>query len=159
MSKDQKIIIALYIAFIIGFISNFIPSSVIQMAGGLVFLIAIPVAYFIRSKNEEPSYNYTHTKFLIKTFWIASLILIVGIVAAIFWGDHTKINAVVDGMGQGISFTQDELNSVLRSYAFDNIITFSLCLGPSMIYLAYRVIKGLITAVNNQTINNLKNWL
>ncbi len=159
MSKDQKIIIALYSAFIIAFISNFIPSDIIQMAGGFIVLLAISTAYIIRSKNEMTSYNYTHAQFLIKTFWISSLILIIGMIAALFLGDHTKINAVVDGIAQGIPFTQAELNAVLKNYAFDNIIIFGLSIGPSLIYLGYRIIKGLIKAVNNEIINNLKNWL
>lgn len=159
MKNSQNIITSLYIAFIIGLASNFIPSPSIQMVGGIIFLFAIPAAYILRSKNKLESYAYTHAQYLIKTFWIASLLLLIGAIISIFLADHTKINDVVAGMSQGMVFTQAELNAILINYAFDNIIIFGVCIGPSLIYLGYRIIKGLIKAVNNQRIDNLKTWL
>jgi len=158
MSKDQYHILGVYISFLYALFSNFIPLPIIQMTGLIVFIIAIISIYVMRAKSKNASFKHNHMEYLLKSFWVGSLILLVGIIISVFFADHTVIYNVVDGMATGIVFTQEELNIVLMNYAKDNMLIFGLCLSPSLLYLFYRTNRGIIETVNYNKIENLKNW-
>lgn len=158
MAKDQYDVLGIYITFLLAIFSNFIPLASIQMIGGILFFVVIFAIYFIRWKSKNASFKHNHMEYLIKTFWVASFILLIGIIASIIFADHTVINNVVDGMASGIAFSQEELNIVLMNYAKDNILIFALSIGPSILYLFYRTFRGIIETYNYNKIENLKNW-
>jgi len=158
MAKDQYDVLGIYIAFMLSILSNFIPLVMVQMIGGILFFVTIVAIYFIRWKSTNASFKHNHMDYLIKTFWVASLILLIGIVFAVFFADHTVINNVVDGMENGIPFTQEELNIVLLNYAKDNVLTFALSIGPCFLYIFYRTVRGMIETMNYNKIENIKSW-
>lgn len=158
MAKDQYDVLGIYFCFFVALISNFIPLDFVQMVGGILFLATIIAIYLTRWKNENASFKHNHMEYLIKTFWIGTLFLLIGIVISIIFADHTIINNVVDGIKNGIMFSQEELNIVLMNYAKENIIIFSLSIGPSLLYLFYRTIRGMIEAKNYNKIENIKSW-
>jgi len=97
--------------------------------------------------------------YFVKSFWISSLALLVGIIFAAFLSDNTLIHNIVDSFTSGILLSKHEMNIVLMQYARKNIIVLLLTISPSIIYLFYRIIKGMILANKNQFIPNLKSWL
>lgn len=159
MTKNQWDVLGVYITFILALISNFIPSTMIQAFGGILFFVVLCTAYFIRWKNKTVSFKNNHMTYLIRTFWIGSLILGIGMALSLLLADHSIINNTVEGMMNGISFSQEELTIIMRNYAFKNIVVFGLTLLPSIIYLTYRTVKGMIKAYNNQEILDVKSWL
>ncbi len=158
MSKEQKTIIQIYISFLIAIICNFIPSTIIQSFGGILFFILIIVIYIYRYRSNEGTLMYSHTYYLIKSFWISSLFLLIGMAGAFFLADHTLINETVNNILNGALLDEDQINTVIMNYLYDNILVFCLMLLPSLIYLTYRVIKGIILAKKEHLILNPKNW-
>jgi uncharacterized membrane protein len=158
MAKDQYEVLGLYVAFLGALFSNFIPLVAIQMLGGILFLITIIAIYIIRWKNKNASFKHNHMDYLIKTFWVGTLVLLIGIVLSVFFADHTPIYNVVEGIKNGLVFTKEELDIVMINYAKDNILIFGLCLSPSLLYLFYRINRGIIETINYNKIENLKNW-
>ena len=158
MEKEQKTIFQIYIGFAAVVIFNFIPSSAVQTFGGILFIVLIVAAYIYRAKAQNNSVMHSHMAYLIKSFWIASLFLSIGIAAALALADHSIIYDAVDGVINGQMISEAQMNQVLMAYLHDNLLIFSLTFGPSILYMAYRVMKGMIRVKKNQIIANPKNW-
>lgn len=159
MIKEKKNILQIYGIFLLAVILNFVPSAIISSFGSLLLLIIIVATYIYRAKSNSESLCYNHMCYLIKSFWISSLLLLIGIILTYLLGDHSIINNTVDGVVQGVMFTPDQLEIILMNYTKQNILVLLLTLSPSIIYLGYRVVKGMILANKEQKISNLKSWI
>lgn len=158
MQKEQKTILSIYIGFLIAVIFNFIPSSAVSTFGGILLIVLVIAAYIYRFRAEENSLTKNHMAYLIKSFWIASLFLLVGMIAAYVFADHSIINNSIETIKNGIIMSQEQIESLLMDYARANIFVFFATLSPSFIYLFYRLVKGMIHAKKSQSVVNLKNW-
>jgi uncharacterized membrane protein len=158
MNKDQKTLLQIYVAYLISLICNIIPSSTVQTFGMILFIIIFIATYFYRSKSEENSLINTHMQYIIKNIWISSMFLIIGMIAAYLLADHSIINQTMNAIQQGIIPSEDQINDLLLTYFKFNIFVFIATLSPSLIYLAYRLINGMVKAKENSPIINLKNW-
>ncbi|MCI5059872.1 MAG: hypothetical protein MRY79_02245 [Alphaproteobacteria bacterium] len=158
MNKEKNLVLGTYIGFIIALISNFIPSASVQMMGGLLFLLLLVMTYIWRAKSVKEGYRHTHMAYLIKSFWIGALFLIVGILLAVLLADHSVINAAVDSVGAGQFLTEDDINQILIDYTRRNLGVFIITLCPSLLYLGYRFVKGALLANKEEVIENFKNW-
>lgn len=159
MSKDQKTVLQIYIAYLASIIMSFIPSSPLSTFGTILFVIIFIATYYYRRKSSAGEFTYTHMQFILKTIWISSLILIVGMAAAYLLANHTIIYQTYESIKGGLFLNEDQINGLIMDYFRANIFVFLLTLSPSLIYLGYRFIKGIIFAKNNQKIENLKSWI
>ena len=159
MTQEKTILLTLYIGFLLSLIGNFIPLIFVQQIAGLIFIVTILAIYILKIRADKASLTYSHTAYLIKTFWISSLFFTIGLVLCFLFGDHTAIHNTVDAMvDQGAAFTEAELQSILISYGLDNLLIFSLCLAPSMLYFSYRLINGGMDVAQNKKISTPQNW-
>lgn len=159
MNKEQKNITYLYIALFVSLGMNFIPYIIIQQFGFLLFITLFIATYIYKHQSDPDSLTKNHMIFIIRTIWIGSLILTVGIIAAGLLADNTIIHNTVDGVMNGVYFSETELNDILIEYTRQNLLVFAATILPSIGYLIYRFIKGAILANKNQLIPNLKHWL
>lgn len=158
MEKDQKNTLHLYIVFIISLICNVIPSTAIQFFGALLFIVALIAAYFYRAKHNKNTLVYTHMHFLIKTVWISSLFLAIGILAAVILADHSLIHQTTDQVMNGMFLDEARLHSILADYTKTNLMIFILTLSPSLLYFLYRLVKGIMAVQDNKLMPNPKDW-
>ena len=79
-------------------------------------------------------------------------------IAAALLADHSPINDAVDAISNGTIYSEEEIQAILMDYSRKNFLVFSLTLGPSLIYLAYRTGRGMVTARHNSHIKNIKSW-
>lgn len=158
MNKDQKTILQFYTAYIVAIICNIIPSSAVQTFGLILFIVIFIATYVLRGKSAKDSLIYNHMQFMIKSIWISSLILLMGMTAAYFIADHSIIYQTIESAKSGVFLTESQLNSILMDYMRANIFTFILTLTPSLIYLVYRFSKGVMYAKDGYVVPNLKNW-
>ena len=158
MNKEKNLVLGTYIGFIIALISNFIPSASVQMIGGILFLVLLVMTYIWHAKAVKDGYRHTHMAYLIKSFWIGALFLVLGIVLAVLLADHSVINNAVDSIGTGQILTEDDINQILINYTRSNLGVFIITLCPSLLYLGYRFVKGALLANKEEAIQNLKSW-
>ncbi|HPF78222.1 MAG TPA: hypothetical protein PLF01_02920 [Alphaproteobacteria bacterium] len=159
MNKEQSNIVQIYIAFIVAIIMNFVPSTAVQALGGILLLLIVIATYIYRARADKKSLTFGHMAYLIQSFWISSLLLLIGIFAAYLLGDHTIINNTVDRVMGGMMMTEEQLDAIMMNYLRTNFMVFSLTISPSLIYLTYRVVKGLLLAKDGKNINKPKSWL
>ena len=154
--KEQKTVIQVYGFFLTAVIFNFLPSLLIQQIGLFLAIAVIIAAYVLRSRSENGSFQYSHMAYLIKSFWISSLLLVLGTIASFFLADHTIINETVETISTGVAFSEDEMKVILMRYAQENFLIFSAVLAPSVLYLSYRIVKGMMLAKDRNPVKNLK---
>ena len=159
MIKEQKTVIQIYGFFLMAIIFNFLPSTLFQTIGLFLALGLVISAYVIRRRAENGSLAHSHMSYLIKSFWISSLLLVLGTVASFFLADHSIIHDAVDQVAGGVIMSEEQIEMILMDYARANFLIFSAVLAPSVLYLTYRIVKGLILAKDKKPIKNLKSWL
>ena len=159
MENTKKNVLIIYAIYIISIILNVIPSTFIQTLGLFSFFTVFIITYIYKSKMKENIFVYSHMKFILKSIWVSSLILLIGMVAAYFWADHSIIYQTVNTVQNGIFLTESQINGLIMDYMRANIFVFIITLTPCLIYLIYRLTKGTSLAKTNQHIDNLKTWL
>ena len=158
MNKDKNTALQIYGVYLISLICNIVPSNAIQTFGMVLFIIIFIATYIYRSKSEENSLMNTHMRYIIKSIWVSSIFLMIGMIGAYLLADHSIVNQTVNAVKQGMMFSEDQINDLLLTYCKANSFVFIATLSPSLIYLTYRLIKGMLITKNNAPITNLKNW-
>ena len=116
-------------------------------------------AYIYRAKSEEETLQNSHSHYIIKTIWIFSLFLFIGIILAGLFSDNTALQNTIDNAKSGIMMSEAELENILANYFQNNFLVFALTIGPSFLYFIYRLYKGVTYAKNDTPITNLKSWM
>ena len=158
-NKEKSNIMTLYIGLIISTIFNFVPLASAQVFGSVFFLMILITAYIYRAKSEEDTLQNSHSHYIIKTIWIFSLFLFIGIILAGLFSDNTALQSTIDNAKSGIMMSEAELENILANYFQNNFLVFALTIGPSFLYFIYRLYKGVTHAKNNTPITNLKSWM
>jgi uncharacterized membrane protein len=156
--KQQKNILTVYIGLIICAIFQFVPFFGAQLFSALFFIILFISAYTYRARANEDSLQKTHTGYIIKTIWIFSLFLFLGMILASILADSTSIHDTLDKAKNGVMMSEVELNAIMAGYMKTNLWVFISCLGPSFMYFIYRLTKGIRLVRNYQHITDTKNW-
>lgn len=168
-SKDLKVIHNLYAALTVSIILAFAPSMAIQTLSTILFTGVFIAAYIFRGLAEETTLAWNHITYLIRTIWIGSLFLTIAIIAGATWfyqvGDHSLISLymqqVSDGMANGYTNNYD-VHSLSRDYLDENkevLVPIAItCAVPCLLYIAYRIVKGLSRALKGYRLKNLDSW-
>jgi uncharacterized membrane protein len=104
--------------------------------------------------------------FLIRTFWISSLIFLVSVIPVIVWVwpkvDLNGLAALANDAGGDYSTLQamgpERLMEAAGLTASVYKISSLILIGPSMLYFIYRVAKGLARAMKGYRLNDVKSW-
>jgi uncharacterized membrane protein len=164
--KERKNIVAFYILFAAGIVMDFIPFMGIEILGLCIATVTIVAAYIYRARASLDSLTYNHMSFLITTFWVSSLILLIGMAIATFWvfklGDHAAILTIIEGMNNGVIFTENDLRAIFGGYVGTNmkllLIAAGTTLGPGLLYIVYRLWKGGRLAVKGDRVQSPSAW-
>jgi uncharacterized membrane protein len=134
-----------------GSLMMLIPYSMIPYAGFACAFVAFISAYFYRwrYKNKDEMMVF-HMNYLIKSVWIANLILIVGIIifgSIIFSnGDMSAIHAMMASAEKGVIPNEGDILAMQLSFLYANkaLILMAAVIGllPYPLYLISRIFKG-----------------
>lgn len=143
----------------ISIILNTVPVSIISSFGSLLFIVIFIATYVYKSKAPEDSLIHNHMRFIIKSIWVSSLILLVGMIASYLLADHTIIHQTYNTIMSGTYLTQEQIHGLIMDYMKANLFVFILTLTPCLIYLLYRLSKGILHARKGYIIPDLKSWM
>ena len=158
MKKERQNILQIYGLFLFSITLNIVPSSLISSIGILLLMLTIVAIYIYRNKAGHDSLQYNHMTYMIKSFWISSLLLIIGILVTYLLANHSIINNAVDSIMAGVVLSEEQMKEILMSYARENYFILAVTLLPSILYLLYRVIKGINFARQSKKIENSQSW-
>ncbi len=164
--KERKNIMHIYAALAAALTMQVIPSIEIQLFGACLFMGVLIGAYIFRARSEAESLCKNHMIYIIRTIWIWSLFFSIGAAIATLWivrsGDHSIIQTAVNQVMSGIVPSEEGMMDILYSYLranFSLIATVcTLTIGPGMVYLIYRLSKGLSRAHKGHRIGDVTKW-
>lgn len=156
MTQDQKKATSLYIVFIAGAALQCVPVFQLQVISLLMLatlLIALPL---IRNRADPGSALQQHSLYLNRTLWAWSLLLLVGMAAG--------------GYMVAQEYTYDQITQVVLSLShFDannmspdarRFIVLSVqAVLPAMVYLVYRLGRGVTLLLAGKPFRNPKTFL
>lgn len=161
-AKHRKDIMVTYIFLILGFLMSFVPHSIIHLLGILLMLAGVFQSYGLKNyakKGENSELTDNHSRFIIRTFWIGSLYLTIGIALAVILADHSPVYQMVDRIMLNPRYlTQDLLNALFLEYAKANWLVFLVTLGPGTVFFFYRLFYGLWKSYDGKTLPNCTAW-
>lgn len=158
--------ISLYVLLLIGIVAGCIPSTPMQGLSVVVDLIALVSAYLFRSKAQEDDLIWHHSTFVIRTIWIWSLFLVIGVIGSSLFiqmnADMSAITDLINSVNSGTIPTESDVDLTMQKFMETNhdmmLRTTIIWLAPAQVYAVWRVYKGLSRAWVGYRVANLRSW-
>lgn len=172
-NKEQKTINNIYALVCVSLIMGFVPMIEAAVLCLVMFMAAFIAAYIIRKRADAESLTANHMTFIIRTIWIASLFLLGTMSVAIIYLlpnydpaalhiCNERISALVMEGVTDVVRLEAEIKPCMDNFMADNFRTFmiatAIAAGPIVIYMGYRLARGLSRAIKGHRIGNLKGW-
>jgi uncharacterized membrane protein len=156
LNKDQKEIISLYALVMVGALMMLVPYSLRPFAGVACMSVGLIATYFYKCKYKSNDLIQFHMRYIIRTVWWSTLILVVGV--GLFCsilganGDWSSVYNVQESIARGVILTESDMKIAIFSFVETNSTLISwvalLSLPPYPLYLAYRAICGVKKLIN-----------
>lgn len=168
IEKNRKTVTNIYAALIASVVMQFIPNASVQLFAMLVFLGVFVWCYIARKQFGHATLVENHTTYIIRTIWIFSLGMTIGFILCGIWlyqaADQESLQIFADEVTKAAaSESPPDLTNAYVAMVnanFSVIIWASLItVGPSFIYLGYRLIKGARRGVKGYRIDHPASWL
>ena len=165
-ANNLKIVRHFYAALAAVIILQAVPQDTIALAGALIFLVMFIGAYIYRARAAEDDLVHNHMTYIIRTTWIAGLFFSIGFVAAVAavytMADLGMIHEMMREIQAGQLYTEKQIEGVLnQAYAVNQkllLITGTITLGPSVVYLVIRIARGMARAMKGYRVANPRAW-
>lgn len=165
-SRDQRKNAALYLSLLIGVVAGCLPYGSAQGISAILVIVALVLGYILRDKEGAGSLVAHHATFVIRTIWIWSLFLMIGMIGAAFviyrQGDASAIDDMVNSIYGGMIPTEADIQAVSDRYIMDNydlmVRTAIIWLAPAQVYALWRVVKGFSRAWSGYRLQSVKGW-
>ena len=161
-AEHRKKVMTAYIFLLSGFLLSFAPHTLIHLAGIISMIVGVFQAYGVKNyikKGKNSNFTDNHARYMIRSFWIGSLYLSVGVVLAVVLADHSPIYQMVDRIMYNPQYlTQDVQYAIFLEYAKLNWFLFLVTLGPGTLFFFYRYSYGLWHSYKGQVVPNYLSW-
>ncbi len=152
----------LYAIYIASIILQFMPFGIVITFGFFLFITVFIYTYILRGKAEPEDLIDNHATYLIRTVWIFGLVALAGIVAGAFYIMYAFEPGELERLGREVIFSND-LHQTLKDYQsqyFNILLTTNIiAFGPAVIYIAYRLVKGLSRAIKGYRVASPRSFL
>ncbi|MAM34844.1 MAG: hypothetical protein CMH28_07200 [Micavibrio sp.] len=165
--KNLKAVRNLYAAFIVSVVLQFAPYPAISVFASILFLLVLVWAYILRAQYGPTTLVENHATYIIRTIWIFGLFLVAGMAACAAWfyygiDPNSLLNFSQSVQSSVESGVMPDLSSAYLQLVKDNfdliIFAVPLTLGPSLIYIGYRMFKGAIRGIKGYRIDQPQKW-
>jgi hypothetical protein len=166
LKKERFSILFFYgLCTVLGLIAC-IPTMSAQNIGVTGILVIVLLAYLKRSFTEEDSLEHHHLSYIIRTIWIYTLFASIGMLGAGWrvWseGNNAAIDTLTSMIEQGSPPTEADIDATVNTYLVDNhnLIMQSMIMWmlPSLLYFAWRIVRGLERGWKNYRVQNIYAW-
>ncbi|MCB9988384.1 MAG: hypothetical protein H6868_03505 [Rhodospirillales bacterium] len=169
----HKKIMSLYGLFVVTLMASMVPSTGFAVLALFMITALMILAYVFRAEADEDSLLHNHTSFVIRTLWIAALFSVFTIAIASAYMipqiDYSQMDSCVqqvtaqlDPENVDYGAMNAKMQPCMDSFIASNRMTFlfsmAIAAGPLLLYMLFRLIKGVARARHGHKIGNLKNW-
>lgn len=165
-AEDTAAAVRAYGMLVLGLILSLIPVMLVQGLGMTLLLVGIIYTYCIKAPAESKPITHNHRRWLIRTFWLSSILFIVGMVllgSYIASNLNPEIMEQIQVLAQAenpdmeaiISLNQQLIDENKGRVFWGTILAY----GPGVIYMLARLIRGYRLLDGFKTVENVKTWL
>ena len=167
MDKEQKNVTNVYAALTVSLLMSFVPVASAALFSLLLFLGVWITAYILRGKAETGSLTADHMSFIIRTIWITGLfsLITMGIATAYIlnvYDPMVLINCVGPISSTDMAAIEAAVKPCIGEFMHANMPYFIkgavIAGGPLVVYMAYRLAKGISRASKGHRVGDLKSW-
>lgn len=170
MKNEEKIIKNLYAAFVVSLFMTFLPNFAAATIALVLFIGVLIAAYVLRGKSAEETLIHDHTTFIIRTIWIACLFgLFTGTASMIYMLTNLDVtgfqlcaeqNGIIQTTDPNVLYNiskicMDDYMAANYSVLITSVI---IAAGPLVIYMLYRMAKGIARAAKGHRMGDNKSW-
>jgi len=166
-NREQKIILQIYAALAGSLLLSFVPMISAVIFSLILFFGVWITASFLRHKATPDSLVKNHMGFLIRTIWITGLFSLVtmSIATAYLLSVYNSLD-LVDCVGTVTTTDMAALEAAIRP-CMDDFMRINMpyfinatliAATPLVLYMTFRLIKGLSRALKGHRMGNLKCW-
>lgn len=166
-NKEQKIVTNIYAALSVSLVMSFLPMMTAAGLALLMFTGVLVASYVLRGRAPHASMTADHMTYIIRTIWISGLLSLITMSAACLYIYNTvDPSAILQCLGGSVpadlNATMDTVKPCMTAFISDNLLALInatlVGAGPVVIYMVYRIIKGLSRATKGHRIGDVKNW-
>lgn len=165
MTTNQKTT-GLYVTLGLCVLMTCTPVMALQNFAGLLSLILLITAYILRYKSDKESLESHHATYIIRTIWVWSAFVILGMIGAGMMisqnGDMSAIDDLINSANNGFIPDEDGVEQTVNAYFETNyaliLKTTLMWLAPAQIYAIWRITRGLPRAMKGERLPNEKAW-
>jgi uncharacterized membrane protein len=176
MNQEQKNILNVYALFMVSTVLSVVPNATSAALSLIFFAILMIMAYRYRNNCEEHSLQHNHMVYLVRTIWIAGLLVLATMSLAgiyiftaitpepfqpcampLLEGGMAAYES--GGMEAFYALARPCMSGFLQANYIMLLLSSLIAAAPVLAYLAYRMIKGLNRAVKGYRLAEPKAWL
>jgi uncharacterized membrane protein len=142
------------------------PMPVIAGIGFFAVMIGIVWAYRIRQKPSAGDLLYNHGRWMVRTFWISSLYMMIAMVLSSSIISSNADKTAIEGMAKALetgALSPQDIAAMVHAYLETNrtlmTVTTLICFGPIVFFVLARFFIGYRLAEAGRPIGNIKTWL
>lgn len=155
-----------YFLFLVSYLLMLVPLTPAIILALVLVTGTLVASYMLRSKTDREGIAGQHATHLIRTFWISSFFLTIGIFLAtsIIWanGDMSALSNMAMRVGEGQVLSEGEIRAGYSEYYETNktvIWTASaVSIGPFFAYVVWRMGRGYQLLGKGIGFANAKSW-
>ena len=149
---------------------GFVPILSFAVLSAVLFLVTLVYAYIIRNRATEHDLAHNHATYIIRTIWIVSLICLVTVALAsvymLSYYDPSALMGCVSGITaetvSNMAATNAKIAPCMDQFMEENRVVFykagAIAIVPVVLYLLYRLSKGLSRASRGYRVADVKSW-
>lgn len=170
MQNEEKIIKNVYAAFVVSLFMTFLPNLAAAMIAFVLFIGVLIAAYVLRAKSDKHSLMQNHMIYIIRTIWITGLFSLFTITTGSIYllanYDPSLLQSCADNIVNRGSTDIVAMEAMLKPCMDDfmrvNMGVFLtatiISAGPLIIYMLFRMAKGIARAAKGHRIGDNKSW-
>lgn len=173
--QGQKTVFNLYAALGVSLILSVLPSYAAAGVSMVFFLGVLLAAYAVSNKAETGSLRESHADFIIRTMWIAAFFSLITTGLAAFYlikgVEYAQFMPCADTLAnKGLDWAENagmmEIYALIQPcvtpFIDDNMTVLlnavALAGAPPVLYMAYRMARGLSRAIKGYRVVHPKSW-
>lgn len=158
---QQRLLQRLYVGLLVTLILQVVPYTLIAVPAMIAFLVLFTYCYVLRKRQEPDSLAEHHLTYLIRTIWIAGLILAACTLAGYLYVMHYLPKEDLMMLGDELMHTthiQGPMNEFIRRNEALLIEGALIMAGPTILYIVYRFARGMARAWKGYRLASVKSW-
>ncbi len=168
MDGEQKKVTNIYAMLCVSLMLSFLPMATAAGLSLMMFAAVLIAAYTLRGRAPQGSLVSDHMTYIIRTLWISGFFALVTMTIACIYVIGVYDPSSIEPCAEAVMNATDQaavkaafqpcFNEFMSVNMKHFLVGAIIGAGPIVIYLAYRIAKGVTRAIKGHRIGDIKAW-